>query len=79
MNKTKTLISIYAGEPIGVSQWREEGKRLGYWQFFEEQVTKKYQDWMREFAFEMSALGVSLPLELGDVKAVVEAIKEKMK
>jgi hypothetical protein len=29
-------------EPIGVSQWAQYGKKMGYWDYFEKEIIKKY-------------------------------------
>jgi hypothetical protein len=43
------VVDEYAGKSTipGVSAWAAEGKRLGYWGYFEEQVSKDYR-WKHE-------------------------------
>lgn len=36
-----SLLSQQSKTPMGVSQWREYGKRYKYWQYFEEEVRKE--------------------------------------
>lgn len=37
------IASIQPQHPMGVSQWKEHGKKYGYWAFFEKEIADKYK------------------------------------
>lgn len=43
--------------PMGVSQWREHGKRYGYWDFFERRVREETLDAVERRGDWLSSLG----------------------
>lgn len=37
-------MSVKEKKPMGVSQWKEYGKRYGYWDYFKKEILKEERD-----------------------------------
>ncbi len=59
-------------EPMGVSQWREYGKKYGYWGFFEKQINGWVVWLLRNILFFIILLGILNCIQLN---TIIELLK----
>ena len=42
------LLKAQENRPMGVSQWKNHGKKYGYWEYFEKEVVERFIDYIYE-------------------------------
>jgi len=52
----KELDAVMASKPKGVTAWKEEGKKLGYWDYFEKQIKHEKRKDLEEKAWKYDQL-----------------------
>ena len=58
--------------PMGVSQWRNHGKKWGYWEYFEKKIKKEIKSRLEKMDLPSTRLGAAIRDEL---RRTVEEIR----
>lgn len=63
--------------PMGISQWKEYGKKYGYWEYFESEVKKEIIEKIQKLPTGLTPDGEYRWVDVRELKKLITKLNEK--